>query len=89
MKKYLLPVLLISFLFAACENTWDSDTRDMFKRSCVKTFLDDGMEKDRADKICDCRLEKIMEKHPNFSEAMENLKEIITDPDVKACENLE
>lgn len=87
MKKYFLLVLLLPFI-SSCENTWDSDARDMFTQACMKTALDNGTPEDKAKKMCDCRLEKIMEKHPNFAEAMDNITDVIGDPEVKKCDEL-
>lgn len=87
MKKYLLLVILLPFL-TSCENTWDSDARDMFVQACMKTARENGTPEDKAQKMCDCRLEKIMEKHPNFAEAMENITDVIDDPEVKKCDEL-
>ncbi|MBZ0099119.1 MAG: hypothetical protein K8F30_08545 [Taibaiella sp.] len=87
MKKYLLLMILFPFL-TACENTWDGDARDMFVQACMKTARENGTPEDKAQKMCDCRLEKIMEKHPNFAEAMENITDVIDDPEVKKCDEL-
>ncbi len=84
MKK-LLPFVCSILLLTACDNTWDSDARDMFHQACMKTALENNMTDDQATSMCDCRLEKIMEKHPNFAEAMDNIEEIINDPDLKDC----
>ena len=87
MKKYLVILLSIPFI-SSCENTWDSDARDMFTQACMKTERENGTPEDKAKNMCDCRLEKIMEKHPNFAEAMENITDVIDDPEVKKCDEL-
>lgn len=86
MKKYLPIVLLICFAFTACENTWDSDTKDMFHQSCMKTARENGTPEAAAKDMCDCRLELMMEKYPHFDDAMANIQKIMTDPDFKKCE---
>lgn len=88
MKKYLILLALLPMI-SSCENTWDSDARDMFTKACMKTAKEDNMAEDKAQKMCDCRLEKIMEKHPNFAEAMENIADVIQDPALKECEPTE
>lgn len=88
MKKYLILLLILPFI-SSCKNTWDDDSRDMFHKACLKTAKEDGMAEDKAEKMCDCRLEKIMEKHPNFAEAMENIADVIQDPALKECEPTE
>jgi len=54
----------------------------------MKTERENGTPEDKAKNMCDCRLEKIMEKHPNFAEAMENITDVIDDPEVKKCDEL-
>ena len=88
MKKYLFLLLMFPFL-TACENTWDNDARDMFVQGCINSARKNNMPEDKAKVMCDCRLEKIMEKHPNFAEAMENIADVIQDPALKECEPTE
>ena len=88
MRRYLLLLLIAPFI-TSCQNTWDSESRDMFTKACMKTAIEDNMAEDKAQKMCDCRLEKIMEKHPNFAEAMENITDVIQDPALKECEPTE
>lgn len=85
MKKLLLLFSAVVVL-TSCENTWDSDARDMFKRGCMSAAKKDNMAEDKAEQMCDCRLEKAMEKHPNFADAMDNIANIINDPAMKECE---
>ncbi|MCB0696860.1 MAG: hypothetical protein KDC07_05820 [Chitinophagaceae bacterium] len=85
MKRYLLLLLLLPFL-TACENTWDSDARDMFVQGCMSAAKKDNIPEDKAKVMCDCRLEKAMKKHPNFSEAMDHIQDIIQDPAMRECE---
>lgn len=84
MRKYLL-LLAIFPLMTSCENTWDGESRDMFVQGCINTAPGE-MSKDDAQKMCDCRLEKAMAKYPKFSEAMEHIMELATDPAMKDCD---
>ncbi len=86
MKNYLSAILLICFLFTACENTWDKETRDMFHKACMKTARENGTMEAQAKEMCDCRLEKMMEKYPQFSDAMEHIEDIMNDTDFKDCD---
>ncbi len=85
MKKYLL-ILFILPMITACENTWDSDARDMFVQGCINAAKKRDMPEEQAKTMCDCRLEKAMKKHPNFADAMENIQDIVQDPEMKDCE---
>ena len=85
MKKYLLLLTILPFL-ASCENTWDGESKDMFLQACMNTAKESNMDDAKAKQMCDCRLEKVMKKHPNFSDAMENILDVVNDPELKECE---
>lgn len=84
MRKILLLCSSI-LIFASCENTWDNDAQDLFRQGCLNAAKKDNMPEDKAKAMCDCRLEKAMEKHPNFAEAMDNIQDIVNDPAMKDC----
>ena len=88
MKKYLLLMILLPFI-ASCDNTWSSENKDLFVQVCLNDARKRDMPEDKAKKMCDCRLETIMKKHPKFAEAMENITEVVSDPDLKNCEPTE
>ncbi len=85
MKKYIL-LLLTVVAFSACKNTWPSEYRDLFHQACMEEEMEDGISEAKAKKICDCRTDKVIEKYPNFNEAMENVIEVMSDPELKECE---
>lgn len=84
MRKYLVLLAALPFL-ASCENTWDSESREMFVQGCMNSAKDE-MTQEAAKKMCDCRLEKAMDKYPNFSDAMDHIMELANDPAMKECE---
>lgn len=84
MKKYLFLLAFLPFM-TACENTWDSESKDMFVQGCMNAAKDD-MPEDKAKAMCDCRLEKVMEKYPKFADAMEHITELPNDPAMQECE---
>lgn len=84
MKKVLLLVSSV-LIFASCENTWDADARRLFVKGCMNAAKKDDMPEKKAEEMCQCRLEKAMEKHPNFAEAMDHIDEMISDPAMKDC----
>lgn len=85
MKKISI-LICTTLLLVSCENTWDSEARRLFKEGCMKAAQKDSMAEDKAKEMCECRLEKAMEKHPNFADAMSNIQDIINDPAMKDCE---
>ena len=72
-----LALVCCSLLLFSCENTWDSEARDLFHQGC--------MEEAAAKSMCDCRLEKAMKKYPSFSDAMANVDKLMEDEEIKAC----
>lgn len=84
--KRLLILLPVILLISSCENTWDSEARDLWIQGCMNSARDNNIPEDKAKEMCQCRLEKVMEKHPNFAEAMENIQDVINDPAMKECE---
>ena len=82
MKK-LLPVLLCVIIFSSCENTWNSEAKNLFKQGCMESAKESGMEETAATSMCDCRLEKAMKKYPNFNNALEHADEMMNDPEMK------
>lgn len=85
MKKYAL--LLVAMLaLGACKNTWPSEYKDLFHQACMEEEMADGISEAKAKEICDCRTDKVIEKYPNFNEAMENIVEVMSDPELKECE---
>lgn len=85
MKKYAL-LLLTVITFAACKNTWPDEYKDLFHQACMEEEMVDGVSEAKAKAICDCRTDKVIEKYPDFKEAMENIIEVTNDPELKECE---
>lgn len=84
MKK-IVALFALLFTLMSCENTWDSEARSLFHQGCMESARENGMNEDAAKSMCDCRLEKLMKKYPNFSDAMEHAGDIVNDPELKAC----
>lgn len=85
MKKYIVFFAAI-LLATSCENTWDGESKDLFHQGCMNAAKNDGMAEDKAKAMCDCRLEKVMEKYPKFADAMANLTQLMTDTSFKSCD---
>ena len=83
--KRVLAVLASCFLLMSCENTWDDEARRLFVQGCMESAKESGMKETAAKSMCDCRLEKTMQKYPNFAEAMQNLNKVMDDEEVRAC----
>ena len=43
---------------------------------------------DKAKTVCDCRLEKIMQKYPEFNDMMEHVDKVANDTDLAKCNEL-
>ena len=84
MKKILFSLAVVA-ICTSCENTWDSESRKLFHDGCMESAQESNMEEAAAKSMCDCRLEKVMEKYPNFANAMEHAGDLMNDPDIAAC----
>jgi len=84
MRKLVFPALML-FAFSSCENTWDTEARDLFHQGCMESARESNMDENAAKSMCDCRLEKAMKKYPNFANAMEHAGDMMNDPELKAC----
>lgn len=85
MKK-ILPIILSVFLLGSCANSgWDQETKDLFRQGCMEDAKERGWDDAKAKSVCDCRLEKTMEKYPNMADALEHVDSLANDPDIKAC----
>lgn len=87
MKRYMLAALLFLPLLS-CKNTWDDDDKNMFYQSCIDAAKGDGNSEAKAKPYCDCLMEKMMEKYPNESDALDHMDSVITDPAMQQCKDL-
>ncbi len=85
MKKIIALAFGLPFLIS-CDNTWDSESRDLFHQGCMESAVESNMNEAAAKSMCDCRLETAMKKYPNFADAMRNADKLMDDPDIKACQ---
>jgi hypothetical protein len=84
MKKTVI-LFMLTLMLGACQNTWDSEARDLFHQGCMESAKESGKTEAAAKSMCDCRLEKVMKKYPNFNDAMEHTDEMMNDPELKEC----
>jgi len=84
MNKIILFLLAV-ICCTSCKNTWDGEARDLFHQGCMESAKEGGMAEGAAKSMCDCRLEKVMEKYPSFSDAMEHTDEMMNDPAMREC----
>lgn len=85
--KTVLAVLLLSFLFVSCTNTWDSEIKDMFHQSCMDDAVGKAISETHAKTYCDCVLKQVMEKYPEYEDALTHIDSITNDADVQKCKN--
>jgi len=76
---------ILTFTLTACQNTWDSEARHLFHQGCMESAKESGKSEEAAKSMCDCRLEKVMKKYPNFNDAMEHADDMMNDPELKGC----
>lgn len=86
MKRFPLAfATLILISTASCDNTWDSESKDMFHQSCMEDALTWAPNQDKARQYCDCVLERTMIKYPKMADALQNIDSVISDPKIKGC----
>ncbi len=83
--KALTFLAALSMLCCSCENTWDSETKDMFQQSCLEDANRWATSLGQSKAYCDCVLEKMMKKYPKVSDALEHVDSIMVDEELKSC----
>ena len=84
MKRYIL-IAGCALCLQSCENTWDSETKEMFHQSCMEEAISWAGSSDKAKTYCDCVLNKTMERYPDYKDALMHIDSVITDPSIQAC----
>lgn len=84
MKRYIILVSS-ALCLQSCENTWDSETKEMFHQSCMEEATGWAGGEDKAKTYCDCVLEKTMKKYPDYKDALMHIDSVITDPNIQSC----
>lgn len=83
-KASLLFAFLIVFL-GSCRSSWDEEAQTLFHQGCMEAAKEQHMSEKAAQSMCDCRLEKVMAKYPDFADALEHANEMANDAELKAC----
>ncbi len=83
MKRLLLLLIPVALL-TSCENTWDSETKEMYITSCKEdaTWAKTDAEKDT---YCNCMLDKLMKKYPKVSDFMNHIEDVMADTTLQEC----
>lgn len=83
MKRLLLLLIPVALL-TSCENTWDSETKEMYLTSCKEdaTWAKTDAEKDT---YCNCMLDKLMTKYPKVSDFMNHIEDVMADTTLQEC----
>ena len=81
MKRLLLLLIPVALL-TSCENTWDSETKEMYITSCKEdaTWAKTDAEKDT---YCNCMLDKLMKKYPKVSDFMNHIEDVMADTTIQ------
>lgn len=85
MRFHLSIVAIPLIALASCENTWDSESKEMFHQSCMEDALTWAPTQDKAKTYCDCVLERTMAKYPKMSDALNKIDSVISDPQIRSC----
>lgn len=78
--------IISSLGFASCSSGWDSESKDMFYKTCLDDAKERGLDDAKSKLVCDCRLETVQKKYPTLADFMANLEKVSADEDLKKCE---
>jgi len=84
-NRFFIPFIL-ALLLNACDNGWDSESQQLFYKSCMEDAKERGLDAAKSRSVCNCRLETAQKKYPTLSDAMENVEKMMNDEDLKKCE---
>lgn len=85
MKNYAIIFALLLLSLASC-GPWPDEEKEMFHSTCMDDAKERGMTDEQAQKMCDCRLEKMMKKYPDVEDALTNIDKIMNDPEIQQCQ---
>lgn len=86
MKKYMLPLLLLSCTYISC-NTWPQEDKDAYTQSCLQDANTWAGSPDKAKTYCDCMLQQLMKKYPNANDMMEHIDSVMKDTSLMNCKD--
>jgi len=87
MVRYIVLCVFALSLFS-CRGGWSNEDKDSFHKDCMESMTSKLGSADKAKTVCDCRLEKIMQKYPAFNDMMEHLDKVANDTDLAKCNEL-
>lgn len=82
----MLYLLLLSTL-SACKDKWPQEDKDMFLQSCMEDANTWAGSAENAKSVCNCRLEKMIQKFPDEGDALEHMDSLMKDPDIANCKD--
>jgi len=85
MKKVLLPLLICMLVFSSCKDMWDEDDKDAFRQACMETANRWAKNDTVAKAYCNCVLDKMIDKYPFESEALDHMDELMKDTSLLKC----
>jgi len=84
--SFLAAVLLVIVLFFACakkekksDKEWYEEDKKTFMKECTKPNPEFKLTVEQKKKYCECMMEKIMAKYPNYSDANKHAEEVMKD----------
>jgi hypothetical protein len=85
MKRIIATVTLVPVLFCSCSNTWTQEDKDSFYQACMDDAATWSGSAESSRVYCDCVLNKIVEKYPHVSDALEHIEQLAKDPQMQEC----
>ena len=84
MKKAFIFISL-TLPCSSCFHVWDQEDKKLFRDICFQDARKWAGSDSKANAYCDCVMEKIVQKYPSETEALDHVDSIIKDPDLIEC----
>jgi hypothetical protein len=84
MAKGILFVIIM-FSLTACKGSWDTEDKEAFYGDCLEQANTWAGSEAKAKAYCDCVMDKMMQKFPSETDALEHIDSVINDPDIYSC----
>lgn len=78
--------MVVAGLLSSCQSGWDAESKKMFYDTCSEDLQQKGVSQEKAQTVCQCRLDAVMEKYPSLADVMGHIEEVIADTTLQRCE---
>ncbi len=87
LKAFMVAIcMVITVALSSCQSGWDAESKKMFYDTCSEDLQQKGVPQDKAQTVCQCRLDAVMEKYPSLADVMGHIEEVIADTSLQRCE---